>query len=166
MTETKSKTKTWVKILLVGSLGINLVVLGLYVGLATRRIPPPPSQFRAQETVAFLTFALPDEPRREIRQDLLDHRRELNRSLDMNNGIRRELLRALLAEPFDIDRVAELLGMERDQFISMGELAHEALLREIGELTDEERSAFIQRVEEKVATLQAHREQRRQNPDR
>lgn len=159
MTETKSKTSKWVKILLVASLGVNLVVLGLYVGLATRHTPPP-NQFRAQETVAFLTFALPDEPRREIRQDLLEHRRELNRQLDMNNGIRRELLRALSDQPFDIDRVAELLGMERDQFVSMGELAHEALLREIGELSEAERDTFVAQVRKRVENVQ-RRQQRR-----
>lgn len=142
MTENPKKDKIWVKILLVVSLGLNVAIASFVVGISIKG-PPERVAPQNQDAIAFLSYALPQEHRREIRRELVSHQEELRTNRDALRGIRVEMIRVLQDEPFEIEKVEQLLERQRDHFLSMGELAHDALIRRIAELTPEEREIYI-----------------------
>ncbi len=150
----KSKTGKWVKILLVVSLGVNLMVAGLVVGAALKE-PYQRSSPKNQDAIAFLSYALPKEHRQEIRRELVARRDEFQASRQALRGLRVEMIAVLEQEPFEIEKVAMLLEQQRALFLSMGELAHDALLRRIEQLTPEERTVYINSLRRDAQPRQA-----------
>ncbi len=141
MTEpSKTATPRWVKILLVVSLGVNLLIAGAVISLSLK---PPPRRPPSPDAVAFLSFALPKEHRDALRQQLVSRRAELRANRAALAGMRRQMITALEAEPFDITAVEKILQRQRERFLALGELAHSALLERIAMLTPAERAAYV-----------------------
>jgi uncharacterized membrane protein len=130
-----------VKLLLVVSLGINLAIGGLALGLWAFDKPKRP---QSPDAVAFLTFALPQEHRDALRKQLVSRRAELRSNRAAIRDLRLKMIEALQAEPFDITAVADILERQRARFLTLGELAHSALLERIGMLTPEERALYVE----------------------
>ncbi|MCF6273017.1 MAG: periplasmic heavy metal sensor [Rhodobacteraceae bacterium] len=145
-TQKNPASRSWVKILLIVSLGVNLAIIGLVIGLSLkekpRRSPPP-------DAVAFLSFALPKEHRDELRAQLLSRRDELRANRAALADMRRQMITALEAKPFEISAVEEILQRQRARFLALGELAHSALLERISLLTPEERAAYVVSLEKR-----------------
>ncbi|NOR64218.1 MAG: periplasmic heavy metal sensor [Rhodobacteraceae bacterium] len=139
MTETQ-KTGRVLKLVLVISLGINLAIGGLALGVwAIDKPKRPPSP----DAVAFLSFALPAEHRNALREQLVSRRAELRANRAAINQLRRQMIDALQAEPFEIEVVEDILQRQRERFLTLGELAHSALLERIELLTPEERVIYL-----------------------
>jgi len=131
----------WLKILLMVSLGINLLIAGMVVGNALNNKPGrPPSA----DTVAFLAFALPKEHRDALRAQLISRRAELRANRAALADMRRQMIVALEAEPFEMAAVEAILQRQRDLFLELGRLAHSALLERIEMLTPEERASYVE----------------------
>lgn len=142
MTEkVKTGCSRWVKGLLVVSLGVNLLIAGTAIGIAYRSAPPPE---RSPDAVAFLSFALPKEHRNALREQLISRRSELHANRAEIAGMRAEMISALQADPFEISDVETILQRQRDRFLNLGELAHNALLERIASLTPEERAIYVE----------------------
>lgn len=139
----KPKTGFWVKTLLIVSLGINLAVASFVIGLALKSPQKRPAS-QNQDAIAFLSYALPKEHRREIRRELIDRREEFQANRAALRGLRIEMIAVLEQEPFEIEKIENLLEQQRNYFLSMGELAHDALIRRIAALTPEERAVYIE----------------------
>ncbi len=137
-----SMRRSWVKALLIVSLGVNLAVATFVIGLALKGPPKRPAP-QNQDAIAFLSYALPKEHRQEIRRELVNRRDEFRANRAALRGLRLEMIQALEQEPFEIEQVEDLLEQQRNFFLSMGELAHDALIRRIAELTPEERAVYI-----------------------
>ncbi len=138
----KTKGKVGVKALLIVSLGINLAVASFVVGLILRG-PPERAAPQNQDAIAFLSYALPKEHRQEIRRELVSRREEFRANRAALRGLRIDMIKVLEERPFEIEKVEVLLERQRSYFLSMGELAHDALIRRIAELTPEERAVYI-----------------------
>ena len=140
MTETK-KSGWILKLVLVISLGVNLAIGGLALGVwAIDKPKRPPSP----DAVAFLSFALPKEHRDALRKQLVSRRAELRANRAAIHDLRREMIAALQAEPFDITVIEDILQRQRERFLALGELAHNALLERIELLTPEERAIYVE----------------------
>ncbi len=139
MTETKNKG--WIlKLVLVISLGINLAIGGLALGVwAIDKPKRPPSP----DAVAFLSFALPKEHRNALREQLVSRRDDLRANRAAVNQLRGQMIEALQAEPFEIEVIEDILQRQRERFLALGELAHSALLERIALLTPEERVVYL-----------------------
>ena len=137
----KTKKTGWLlKLVLVISLGINLAIGGLALGVWAIDKPKRP---QSPDAVAFLSFALPKEHRDALREQLVSRRAELRANRAASNQLRRQMIEALQAEPFDIAVVEEILQRQRAQFLALGELAHSALLERIELLAPEERAIYV-----------------------
>ena len=145
MTEVKKpKSGRILKLVLVVSLGINLAIGGLALGVWSIDKPKrPPSP----DAVAFLSFALPPEHRNALREQLVSRRGELRANRAAINQMRRQMIEALQAEPFELAEVESILLRQRERFLALGELAHSALLERIELLTPNERAAYVQSLE-------------------
>ena len=140
MTETKNSGRV-LKLILVLSLGINLAIGGLALGVwAFDKPKRPPSP----DAVAFLSFALPKEHRDALREQLVSRRGELRANRAALGALRRQMIEALQAEPFDITAIEDILQRQRAHFLALGELAHSALLERIELLTPEERAIYVE----------------------
>ena len=139
MTETKNKG--WIlKLVLVISLGINLAIGGLALGVwAIDKPKRPPSP----DAVTFLSFALPKEHRNALREQLVSRRDDLRANRAAVNQLRGQMIEALQAEPFEIEVIEDILQRQRERFLALGELAHSALLERIALLTPEERVVYL-----------------------
>ncbi len=129
------------KLVLLVSLGINLAIGGLALGVWAfdkPRRPPSP------DAVAFLSFALPKEHRDALREQLVSRRAELRANRAAINNLRLEMIEALQAEPFEISVIENILQRQRARFLALGELAHSALLERIELLSPEERAIYVE----------------------
>lgn len=135
------KSSRILKLVLLVSLGINLAIGGLALGVWAfdkPRRPPSP------DAVAFLSFALPKEHRDALREQLVSRRAELRANRAAINQLRGQMIDALAAEPFDLAAIEDILQQQRARFLALGELAHSALLERIEMLTPEERGEYVQ----------------------
>ncbi len=135
------KSSRALRLVLVVSLGINLAIGGLALGIWAfdkPRRPPSP------DAVAFLSFALPKEHRDALREQLVSRRGELRANRAAIKQLRRQMIVALEAEPFDLMAIEDILQQQRARFLALGELAHSALLERIEMLTPEERAEYVQ----------------------
>jgi len=139
MTES-NKTGRVLKLVLVVSLGINLAIGGLALGVWAIDKPKRP---QSPDGVAFLSFALPVEHRDALREQLVSRRGELQANRATINQLRRQMIDVLQAEPFEIEAVEDILLRQRERFLALGELAHSALLERIDSLTPEERAIYV-----------------------
>lgn len=134
------KSGRFVKVLLVLSLGVNLAIAGVAVGAWTSNKPPRPAN---PDAIAFLSFALPKEHRTALREQMVSRRDELRANRAALAGMRRQMIVALEAEPFELAAVEAVLQRQRDRFLELGNLAHSALLERISLLSAEERESYI-----------------------
>lgn len=135
------------KLVLVLSLGINLAIGGLALGVWAfdkPRRPPSP------DAVAFLSFALPKEHRDALREQMVSRRGELQANRAALGNLRRQMIRVLQAEPFDVAVIEDILQRQRGHFLALGELAHSALLERIELLTPEERAIYVESLKKQA----------------
>ena len=145
----KETRRVWPRVMLVISLGLNLLFVGLMLGAVARhggpegRRPPP-------SVGAALYRALPHEDRQELRKATRPIRdREQMRTRDEKDleGI----AQALRATPFDAATLSELVNRDferrRDGLASM----QAAWLQRIEEMSDQERDDYAERLMEVFA---------------
>lgn len=143
MNEDVKPPRRWVPVLLVVSLGLNLLVAGVIIGTALRfhgvRDDVPPGFGPA------LYRALPDPERKALRRDLADkHRRGAEkRSRDF-----KALGKALRAIPFDRDEVQNLLEEQARANDEIQAALQEQWLARVSAMSDEERKAYADRLED------------------
>lgn len=156
MTDTTEKTTTkqggmrpWLKVLLFTSLALNLAVAGVMVGAALkyghRNGHHPP---RLDMVVGPYTHALGDRDRREIGRQL---REEYSQSRPSREMIRAEfalVLAALRATPYDATQVQEILMRQLQAGSERQELGQRLLIQRLGDMSNAERAAFADRLEE------------------
>ena len=139
-TENTGTGRIW-KLVLVLSLGINLAIGGLVLGVWAFDKPRRPA---SPDAVAFLTYALPKEHRDALREQMVSRRGELRANRAALGDLRRQMIPALQAEPFDITVIEGILKQQRRHFLALGELAHSALLERIRQLSPEERAIYVE----------------------
>lgn len=148
--ETKAKTRGWVKILLVVSLGLNLLVAGAVAGAVFsggRWHPKGPP--RLETLGGPLTRALEEDDRRaigkKIRQAYRDGSFSRDRHLEQFDG----LIADLKATPFDPEAVEARLATMQSLFRERLSLGQDLLIERLTEMDDDERAAYADRLAER-----------------
>lgn len=137
----KPKASRWLRILLAVSLTLNLLVVGLVVGIALRfdgkgkdRSPPPIG--------AVLFKELPREDRKALHREAFGERkdRHANRQRDA-----RAVYDAIRAVPFDPAPVRDVLEKQSEATLQFRSSMREAWLQQISSMTDAERGVYAER---------------------
>lgn len=135
----------WLKILLGLSLAVNIAILGTIAGFFLRGGPPRDGPL-AMGYAAPYVIALPRETRRVV----LDTIRS-DASLP-SRGARKarydEMLAALGADPFDRDRVQQILERQGDENTRVQEASRDAWLSAVADMDAAEREAYVSRIED------------------
>ncbi|MGR3316247.1 periplasmic heavy metal sensor [Roseovarius indicus] len=156
--ETKGKSRGWVKILLVASLGLNLLVAGAVAGAffsGGRWHPKGPP--RLETMGGPLTRALSEEDRLAIGQKIRQAYRDGSFSRDRHGEQFEGLIADLKATPFDPQAVEARLERIQGMFRERLSLGQSLLIEQLVAMDDEERAAYADRLVE--------RKERRHNRD-
>lgn len=157
-------SRPW-KILLIGSLLVNFLVLGAVVGLVLRGGPSGPRQ--VDLSFGPFTRALTEADRRSVGADL-------RKQLRADGGDRRlsraqraadhaALVALLTEQPFRPDAFADLIGAERARMQVFAARAERALVARITQMTPAERRAFAARLAQDFSDREARRGKRRRD---
>ena len=138
----KKPGRTW-RIVLVLSLGLNLLVIGFVVGLALTG-PERKSGPRGLDLgPGPLAQALSPQERRAV---LLDLRASGGFQRGQMREYMQDLLNALRATPFDPDVLSEVMTAQRQKLNQMQDAAQSALFAQINAMSPERRAAFADAV--------------------
>ncbi|KAG1713620.1 hypothetical protein GQR58_002087 [Nymphon striatum] len=149
MSEMKTKTHRWQRILLVVSLALNLAVVGVVAGVVFGGGPKDRLQ-RFDLSASPLARAMEGERRQAVREALRDSGafRPADRSRmreDMN-----ALLGTLRDAQFDEDAFREVLMRQRERLQAGQVIAVNAVADQIADMSAQERAAFADRLEEQL----------------
>ena len=140
------------RVLLAGSLAVNLLVVGVVMGavLTRDRSDGPADRVRTARDLAPPAFvlALPQEERRA----LVGEFRETTGSFRAERKAVRESVRAFLAalraESFDAEQALEMLEGQRDRAVARQTMGAELFIRHISGMSLQDRRAYADRLEE------------------
>lgn len=141
-TETPLRMSRTTRLVLVASLGLNLIVAGFLVGAYLFHRGPPPGG------IGFgpYTYALAQEDREALRRAFITQSRDTNFRGRMQEE-RQALSGLLRAEPFDRAAVQQLFEAQRQRADEGFRMGQSLLLDRISAMTPEARTAFAERLE-------------------
>ena len=145
----KRGTRRWVKVAFVVSLALNLVVVGLVVGVFLRM--PHGAGPYGKVSMGLGTHISAFSPEQRDKFDGLvaaeiGSQRAFFKRLRQE---RRQVTRLVLAEPFDADAVRESLKNTRGVAVDGAEAVQEAFVSVLADMSAEEFSAYVAAVETK-----------------
>ncbi len=148
-TKTDRAPSRWMRLLLIASLALNLLIVGLVAGAFLAGGKPGSRgaegrEFQRQPLIGALDPSVRRDVVRELRETA-GRPREHSRDL---RGRFRAYLGALRAEEFDITRVEQLLAEQRASMGGWQDAVDAALLKKLAEMTEDERLAYADRLEE------------------
>lgn len=163
MTNTRTKTHRWQRILLVASLALNLAVAGVFVGIALQGGPKDRMQ-RIDLTVGPLTRAMDEDRRLALRTAVRDSGEFRPMDRDALRADMLTLVDELRADEFNADAFRENLLRQRTRLQSGQDVVLSAILDEISDMSMEERAAFADRFLEQLRNTQRPPPSRGENP--
>jgi uncharacterized membrane protein len=160
-----SGSQKWLKIALVGSVCVNLLVVGVVAGAFLRNpdsagTPPAPPSLRQ------LTQSLPDTQRDVLRQKLRSSLADARPSPRERALAGRALQQALVSDPFDREEMDRVLSEQRTRITAVLDLSQTALLDTLEDMTLAEREAYAQALRDRRANGGRDGRDRRDGPDR
>ena len=148
------------RIVLVASLALNLLVVGLAAGWALRHAGDPHPPSRLDMAGGPLTRALSPEDRHEIARRM----RKAWRAADGGRADLRDSYDALVADlravPFDPASVSARMRQHRERFAIRFEMGQDVLVTHLSNMSDDNRSAYADRLEERIRAYRAARDHR------
>lgn len=142
------KPRGWERVLLIASLGLNLLIAGAVVGgVATheRRAPPP-----NDVSIGPFTEAFDKADRDALRKAVADQStsfREMKRALDADVV---RLIEALRAEPWDEAVVRAVMSGMRERLEARSQIGEGLIFTRLEAMTTPERQAFAARLEKRM----------------
>lgn len=145
MSDEVKRPRRWMSVVLILSLGLNLLIAGLALGAMLRfhgeagDVPPGfgPALFRA----------LPDTDRKALRGELADRHRF---GSDRRAEDFQALDQALRAVPFDQTAVQELLESQVQTNVEIQKALQQRWLERVAYMTDAERKAYADRLKDVI----------------
>ena len=146
------KKRRWLMPLLFVSLALNLLVAGLVVGHALSPDARFDREGRPARGVIGEPFvrALPPADRRALMRDVMQDRDRIRDSRESLKQRFDAFLAALRAVPFDTDEVRRLLQEQREAAVGRQEIGETLLMKRLDDMTDDERAAYADRLEESL----------------
>lgn len=151
--EASIKTPVWMRITLFLSLAINLLVVGLVVGAFVMGGPDRRASRFHPDGGSLYTRALDKDDRKAVRRDFAARLGGQGRGRDAIIDSVETTLETLRATPFDEAALASALAQRSERRATRDALGRQALVARIAAMTDTERAAYADRVEQGLAQL-------------
>lgn len=145
MADSQMKSTWWLRALLVGSLALNLVVVGVVVGVLVKHGHPSGGP-RFDLTVGPLTRAMEEPQRDGVRAALRD--RGVFRAMDRSamRTDQQDLIATLRADPFDDAAFRAILSRQRVRLAAGQETVADVVSDQIARMSAPQRAAFADRL--------------------
>ena len=133
----------WLVVALIGSVAVNLALVGFVVGVAASdvRMPWRGMGFDATAGLVHLIRFLPEDRRAEVLQGA-GAERPSRQSLRAMRRAQHEIQAAIAAEPFDPVALTAALSTFSERFSESQQRSHAVLVLMMAQLTPEERQRF------------------------
>ncbi|MEM6563215.1 MAG: periplasmic heavy metal sensor [Pseudomonadota bacterium] len=149
--ESAGGMRWWVKAIFGVSLALNLAFIGLIAGAALRVSGKEEGAYRAPGPGAFgvpYMMALSRDDRREIFGQIRAERRAAMPDRDERRARFREVLDSLRAQPFDRARLESIVDQQAASTVSLQRSAQNAWVTHVAQMSDAERAAYADAVED------------------
>lgn len=147
------KTARWVKVLLVISLGLNMLVVGAIGGMMfSHKADGPPPSLR-DITYGPYSRALSREDRRKIAAAMRRDAGSFQQNLPKIRETYRALLAALQADDYDKATVHKLIQAQQEMGLKRQKIGLRLLLERLDLMTAEERQQFAHRLQRALRRL-------------
>lgn len=141
------------RITLLVSLALNLLVVGLVTGFFVSGGPEKRSDRNPRDIGSLYMRALDPEDRRALRRDFTAGLASQGRDREAVVTDLQAGLDALRASPFDADAFRQAMADQSTRRTQREEIGRQALAAQIDEMTQAERSAYADRVEQGLEKL-------------
>lgn len=152
--QNQNRMRPGLRFLLVGSLAINLIVVGLLAGATvgnkqagTRGAPTG----IGGDIMGAFSQALSRQERREIGRNIRDFQRGQGEGRLRPRQELDAALEALRAQPFDPEPLALFLATQAEQSAERREISQQLWLKFVSDMSDAERAAYADRVVEMLS---------------
>ena len=145
--------KPWLRVVLILSLGLNLLIVGVVVGGIARSLNDEMRPPRLDSMAGPLTRALSRDDRKALGHALRESYRDNRPSRAQMRAEFDGLIADLTAEPFDPEAVAARLARQRGIVSDRLELGQRLLLDRLEEMSPAERAAFAGRLRDTVRKI-------------
>ncbi|TCP60834.1 putative membrane protein [Rhodovulum bhavnagarense] len=145
--ETAPPTRTWVRVMLIASLALNLLILGMVGGAVVGHRGASTRADLGEAAYGPYARALADEDRAALRAAM---RSQAPRLRENRKAVRQgfnDLLDALRAEPYMPEHVAVILATQEAHARDQGEIWRDLMTERLAAMTPEQRAAFADRLE-------------------
>ena len=145
----RARSPVWVRILLTGSLALNLLIIGVVAGtLANRGGSERDGSPRLRDAgLGPVAAILSSDQRESLRGQLRQHAGDLRKNRELMREDVLKILAALRAEVFDAAAFAQTLEAQRSTMSGRIEIGHRALLEATTSATPEQRADMADRLE-------------------
>ncbi|MCH8465287.1 MAG: periplasmic heavy metal sensor [Roseinatronobacter sp.] len=144
MEQTRRKRFPWLKLALVLSVVLNFLAIGVIWGMASRA---GPSGALLRASVA----ALPAPERRALRRESGEIWRAARHEEQSAAAARSQMIAALQAEEFDPAAFSSALRQGQERLLRISNKMHDQLLNTVSAMTVQERRAYAQALQERLA---------------
>lgn len=157
------RTRRW-KLAFFASLAVNLMVAGIVGGALLK----DPHDRRAEvRDLGFgpFTDALSDADRNALRKSFRERRPDFRAARVQMRADMTEMLSALRAEPFDPVRLSQAFDTQQARLADHLKLGQDLMRDRLAAMTDAERHAFADRLEQRITRLRPPRDERKGGQD-
>ena len=147
------KTPFWMRLILLGSLALNLLVLSAVIGFLFTGGPDRRADRDRSDFGSLYTRALSDEDKRALRRDFISGLEGEGRDRGSFITEIRATLDTLRATPFDPEAFVSAMAEQSQRRARREELGRRILAARIAAMTDEERIAYADRIEDRLTDL-------------
>ncbi len=145
--EGKPGMKLWLKLLLAGSLALNLAVIGIAVGAAWRFSGTDRHWHRPQAIEPLIFRGLEPETRKSLRLEAGGEHGSYHKRRRAESAA---VIEALRSGSFDAAALRDMLRSQADARHAFHTKVQDAWVRKMEAMTPEERAAFADRMEERM----------------
>ncbi|MGJ8585406.1 MAG: periplasmic heavy metal sensor [Marinosulfonomonas sp.] len=145
----KNVVRGWPRVLLFGSLAMNLLIVGLLAGAVLRHGPERRERVAELRDFGLGPFgnAFTKSDRRAIGVAMKERAGDLRKNRDVFRQEFTLLLDALRATPFDAQAVQDSVVAQRLEIEARQDIGQQLVLERISAMSDEDRAKFADRLE-------------------
>ncbi len=142
-----ARTGGWTRAILIGSLVLNLVLLGAIAGAGLNHRMAPERRAIGDAGLGPIYEALPAEAKRALRREMLANLRDRGEIRQAVIADTRAFLAALRGDPFDRAAAEQALGRQRDRAARMLEIGADRIVERLEAMGPEARRAYADALE-------------------
>lgn len=150
---TKLKTPLWMRLTLFVSVALNVLVIGAAVGFVLTDGPDRRPDRGRTDFGSFYMRSLSDADRRALRRDFESGLQRQGRDRGAFIMDLRATLDTLRASPFDQDAFVSAMAEQSGARVQREEMGRQILANRIAAMTDAERAAYADQLEERLSDL-------------